>query len=82
MEPRRCLPLPETLEGSAMADVSRRDIDPESLLDYCRRGSDLGLSGDDEFHSLLALLRGSQPPPQELPISQVELENVVLFEGL
>ncbi len=59
-----------------MMDVSRRDIDPESLLDYCRRGSDLGLAGNDEFHDLLALLHGSGPGPQEAPRSQVEHESL------
>ncbi|CAL5227366.1 g10316 [Coccomyxa viridis] len=58
-----------------MMDVSRRDIDPESLLDYCRRGSDLGLAGNDEFHDLLALLHGSGPGPQEAPRSQAQTED-------
>ncbi len=59
-----------------MVDVSKPDVDPENLLDYCRRGSDLGLAGNDEFHSLLALLHGSRHPLQESAKSQVELKNL------
>ena len=54
-----------------MADVSRPNVDPESLLDYCRRAQDIGLTENDEFHSLLALLQGAQPPTQGHTKNQV-----------
>ena len=61
-----------------MADVSRRGIDPESLLDYCERASDLGLTGNDEFNRLLTLLHGAQLPTQEPTRAQVDFGMALL----
>ena len=48
-----------------MTDISGPGINPESLLDYCCRASDVGLTSNDEFHSLLAVLQGAALPAQE-----------------
>ncbi len=42
-----------------MTDVSGRAIDPESVLEYYKRASEVGLTCSDEFHELLAILKGA-----------------------
>ena len=48
-----------------MTDVSGRVINPESVLEYHKRGSEIGLTCSDEFQKLLAILQGAEIPSRE-----------------
>lgn len=58
-----------------MTDISGPGINPESLLDYCCRASDVGLTSSDEFHSLLAVLQGAALPAQESSDIEVRIDT-------
>lgn len=48
-----------------MTEVSGRAINPESVLEYHKRASEVGLTCSDEFQKLLAILQGAEIPLRE-----------------
>ena len=56
-----------------MTEVSGREINPESVLEYHKRGAEIGLTCSNEFQKLLAILQGAEIPSREGGASSVRM---------